>query len=356
MLRGRITNYRRMRLALLALGALGALLLSVTSASARYTQMGVSDVQTHKANSKGVITLRLGHSAPLGNDESNAATLFAQLVQLNTHGRVHVIVYPNSLLGAETDMLTKIQTGGLDMGIISSAVTENADPKLSVFDLPYLINSYLQANKVFTGKPAAIANASLLKVGLRSLGYEYIGFRVANCAGQAVGAPDYFKGLKIRVPNSPVFIKTFQAFGANPDPIAYNEVYTALQTGVVNCWETVFQSILNSKFYEIAKQVTLTRHMFGVLVMMINNKKFQSLPKDIRADIVKAGNQANAFARNATQKTEGTDEGLLVKLGVQIHHVDTTPLQQTARTLWTPIAQQAHAVDLLKAIQAVPAK
>jgi tripartite ATP-independent transporter DctP family solute receptor len=352
MLRGRITLNRRSRLAFLTVGSVGALLLS-TAASANHTQVGVAHVQ--KASSK-TITLRLGHSAPLGNDESNAATLFAQLVQINTQGRVHVIVYPNSLLGAETDMLTKIQSGALDMGIISSAVTENADPTLSVFDLPYLISNYLQANKVFTGKPAQIANASLLKAGLKGLGFEYIGFRVANCAGAPVSAPNYFKGIKIRVPNSPVFIKTFQAFGANPDPIAYNEVYTALQTGVVNCWETVFQSILNSKFYEIAKQVTVTRHMFGALVMMINNKKFQSLPKDIQAGIVKAANQANAFARNATRKTEGTDEGALVKLGVQIHQINTTPLQATAKTLWMPIAQSVHAVDLLKAIQAVPAK
>lgn len=353
MLRGRITINRRSRLALLAVGALGALLLMSTAASANHTTTGVAHVQSHAGK---VITLRLGHSAPLGNDESNAATLFAQLVQLNTHGRVHVLVYPNSLLGAETDMLTKIQAGSLDMGIISGAVTENVDPTLDVFDLPYLINSYLQADKVFTGKPAQIANASLLKAGLKGLGFEYIGFRIANCSGNAISAPNYFKGIKIRVPNSPTFIKVFQAFGANPDPIAYNEVYTALQTGVVSCWETVFQSLLNSKFYEIAKQVTVTRHMFGALVMMMNNKKFQSLPKDIQADIVKAANQANAFARKATQKTEGTDEAALVKLGVQIHHVDTTPLQQTAKTLWMPIAQSAHAVNLLQAIQAIPAK
>jgi TRAP-type C4-dicarboxylate transport system substrate-binding protein len=124
----------------------------------------------------------------------------------------------------------------------------------------------------------------------------------------------------------------------------------------VNCWETVGQSILNSKFYEVANQVTMTRHMFGALVMMINNKKFLSLPADIQADIVKAASAANAAARKATPTTEGTDFGQLRKLGVTFHTIDTAPLQALAKPLWIPIAQKANAMNLLKAIEATPAK
>jgi tripartite ATP-independent transporter DctP family solute receptor len=336
------------RASVATVGMLAAFLVMATSVAA------AAVTPSHKTGAK--FTFKMGFSAPLGNDQATAGQVFADEVRRLTKGKADVVLYPNSILGSEVSMLQQLQSGALEMAIISTAVTENVVPEISAFDVPFVIKNYLQAGKVFTGKPAQLANASLLTHGLRSLGWNYIGFRITDCKGKTITSPSYFQGIKIRVPNSPVFISIFQALGAHPDPIAFNDIYTSLQTGVVDCFESTGQSILNSKFYEVAKDITMTRHLFGAGAMMINNSVWNKLPKDIQAALVTAGRHSNAYARRSTLATENQSFQKLAALGVTFHTVDTTALQQVAAPLQGSIAASTHSTALLKAIKAVPSK
>jgi tripartite ATP-independent transporter DctP family solute receptor len=337
-----------MRQRLRAMVAVGSVLFTLGASACGAERK--SDASGAAAGGPEKVTLRLAHTAPPGNAQTIATERFAELVSENTDGGVTVELYPNAQLGAEEEILQKLQEGSVDMAVLSTTITGNVVPIVGVFDLPYLFRDYAHVASTVTGPVAEEVNAAVLEKGMHVLGYQYIGFRITVCKKQAIDAPGYFAGVSIRVPGSPVSLDTFKAFEAEADPIPYDEVFTALQTGVVDCVDSVGQSILNSKFYEVAKTLSLTNHQFGLLAMMINEDRYGDLPDEYRTAIQEAADEANQFARDTNEEIESQAIEDLESEGVKVVEIDTTALEKQAEPVREAFGEQVGGAELVARI------
>jgi TRAP-type transport system periplasmic protein len=242
-------------------------------------------------------TIRFGNLYPEAHSIGVGAEAFARLVAEKTDGRVEVEVFHDSVLGTEREMTEAVQTGALEMVTSGLAGVGLYVPGVHVFELPYLYESMDQLAAVVEELEPEIQE-QLTAHGFRALGFNYQGPR-STAVVRPLRSFDDFQGLRLRVPEAPLYVGMAQGMGANPTPVAFPEVYMALQTGVAEAMEGGPDTIFNNKFFEVAPYYVLTEHIFHVLYMVINEDFYQSLPEDIQDALVEAGREATAIQLEA---------------------------------------------------------
>ncbi len=227
--------------------------------------------------------------------------IFANLVNARGGGRIEVQVYGAGTLGAEREYVEAIMAGTVQAGI-ASGVMGGFLREAMVTDIPYLFPSASIAWKVLDGPFGdKLSNLLLEKTGLRNLAFAEVGFRHFTNDARPIKSPADVKGLKIRVQENPLFMTLIKALGGNPTPIAWTEVYTALQTGVVDGHENPISSTVFAKIYEVQKYLTLDGHVYGVDWFVISNKFFKSLPEDLQYIIVDCAKISAGVGRGLQQ-------------------------------------------------------
>jgi tripartite ATP-independent transporter DctP family solute receptor len=207
---------------------------------------------------------------------------FANTVNAKSGGRIEVQVYGAGALGAEREYVEGIMAGTVQAGI-ASGVLGGFLPEVMVTDIPYLFPSESIAWKVLDGPFGEKLSQMLLeKTGMRNLAFAEVGFRHFTNDVRPIKTPEDVKGLKIRVMETPLFVNLINALGGSPTPIAWTEVYTALQTGVVDGQENPVSSTVFANLYEVQKYITLDGHVYGVDWFLINNDFFENLPEDLQ--------------------------------------------------------------------------
>ena len=251
------------------------------------------------------IELKLGTSAPANkitltsiegaglSSEHTVAEVFKRIVEERTHGQITVKIYPDSQLGDEREQWQSMQEGILQMSTSSCEPLAGFVPEWMAFSIPYLTDSEEVLLKVLEG-PAGkdIQELVLSKIGVRILGWSFIGYRNFTTAKKEIHSPADMKGLKIRVTQSPEKVKMVEALGAQAVPISWSELYTALQQGVVDGQENPYSMIEQAKLYEVQKFLVADGHTLGVLPISISEKTFQSLTPDQRRIIQDAALKA----------------------------------------------------------------
>jgi TRAP-type transport system periplasmic protein len=231
------------------------------------------------------IELKLAHvDAPdiWTSRKGGGATLFKQIVEMETGGAVDVKVFPAGQLGGERELTEAVKLGTVQMTMVSGAVA-NFFKEYQILDIPYLFSSAPVAWKVMDGWfGKELAEECLKKTGMRVLAFGEVGFRNFTNSARPIKTPADLKGLKIRVMESPVFITLVKSLGGAPTPIPWPETYTALQQKVADGQENPVSSIKFAKLYEVQKYLTLDGHTYGVDFVLINDKFYQGLPKDIQ--------------------------------------------------------------------------
>ena len=209
------------------------------------------------------IVLKFGHLADEKNTWHLGALKFKELVEKNSGGRIEVKIYPNEQLGKEKDLVTSIQTGTADMGIFGETLTTFGADKTIFMATPYLLRDAAHLHKVAGGEMGKEIEAQVLeKAKLRVLGYMERGPRELT-SSRAVKTPDDLKGMKIRLPNVPIFLAAWEALGAKPIPMAFSEVFTSLQQGTIEGQENPYALIASAHFYEVQKFLNKTSHVRG---------------------------------------------------------------------------------------------
>lgn len=227
--------------------------------------------------------------------------IFANLVNARGGGRIEVQVYGAGALGAEREYVEAIMAGTVQAGI-ASGVMGGFLREAMVTDIPYLFPSASIAWKVLDGPfGSKLSNLLLEKTGLRNLGFAEVGFRHFTNDVRPIKSPADVKGLKIRVQENPLFMTLIKALDGNPTPIAWTEVYTALQTGVVDGHENPISSTVFAKIYEVQKYLTLDGHVYGVDWFVINNKFYKSLPEDLQYIILDCAKISSGVGRGLQQ-------------------------------------------------------
>lgn len=309
------------------------------------------------SRARAAVTLKVSTSFPNDPKFSTARIwydLFLPRLKEATGGEVSTQFFPDNQLGQEADVVNQVKLGVVDMALMGTPIWSNIVPEFGVFDLGYVFNDYDHMHRAATS-PAGLALAELLvqKAGThmpavsRNLGARNFitKFAFTDPAG--------LSGKKIRSLPSPVVTEVVRLMGAAATPLAFGEIYTALQAGVIDGLEHDAPTALSSKFYEVAKQFTYTRHIHNPYCPFVSDRTLKRLPAAQRDGLLKAVREATDahFARAAEVEAEATAE--LKAKGVTFSDIDRAPFRTRVEPMWEQFAQKVPgARPMLDAIRA----
>ena len=254
--------------------------------------------------------LKLGHVGEPGSLIGAAADEFAKRANAKLGGKYKVVAYGSSQLGGDKEMLQKLKLGTIDLVEPSTVMSSEADI-FGVFEMPYLVKDRQHMQRIekelFWSKFAPEAE----KKGIKVLAVWENGYRHITNNKHPINVPGDLKGIKLRVPEGKWRVKMFQAYGANPSPMKYSEVFTALQTGVMDGQENPYAQIASAKFYEVQKYLSITGHVYTPAYLVAGSKKWPSLPADVRKILEDTAKETQAFV---FEKAAKDDEDLLARM------------------------------------------
>ncbi len=272
-----------------------------------------------QASGTATYKMRIGHPMAPSHQVSLGYDKFKELVEKKSNGKVSIEIFPNSVIGSDRETHEAMQKGTLEMSSSSTPNMASFTNKFLATDLPYIIETKEEAKKVADGPPGDALRAEVEKVGMKILMFTDYGFRQAGTVKNAVKLPADIKGLKWRTTNSPVEVAVFKALGANPTPIAWGEVYTALQQGTIDGEGNSYSLLYHSKHNEVLKYMAETNYNYSYHVLCINKKYFEGLPKDIQDVLTTSAKEALDWERQMSDQVEKDAEKGMVDSGVKIY-------------------------------------
>ena len=290
------------------------------------------------------ITFKLAHGASDKHPFHKLAELYKASVEKKTDGKVEVRLFPNRQLGGDIDVLKATRAGTLDAAIASSVLMPWI-VKAQSFDalqLPFLIASYDNLAKLLVTKPAQEMLASLNKIGLQGISIGEGGLRHFLSSKGPVTKLEDFKGLKTRIVPAALHKAMWEAVGANPTPVKYGEIYTALKTKLIDAVEINTSTVETENLWESAKHLSKTGHYFWPGVLVHNKAKFDKMPKAVQAAMMEAGQEIIAPQVAFTRDDEAKTEELLKAKGVKFYEFEDLPKM---RTVMEPIIKKWMATD-----------
>lgn len=313
--------------------------------------LAVPTVRT--ARGQGRVTLRLGHLANEQNVWHRASLHFAEQARALSGGRIAVQVFPNETLGREMDVINGMQLGTADMTITGESL-QNWAPLASLLAVPYAVTSIQQMDVVAAGPIGQqIGNEIIARARVRPLAYFARGPRNLT-SNRPIRTPDDLNGLRLRVPNVPVFVAVWQALGARPTPMAFGEVFTALQNGTIDAQENPLALIRSANFNEVQRFVNRTEHVWSWIYLAISERRWQGLSAADREIVAEAARRAQAFERGIFLEDERSLEADLKARGMTFVESDQAAFAARARPA-AAAAVRAEAKPLLEQIMSIRA-
>jgi len=253
-------------------------------------------------------------------------------IKQETSGRVDIQIFPSSQLGSDTDMLSQIRSGGVEFFTLSGLILATLVPAASINGIGFAFPDYPAVWKAMDGDLGAYIRAQITKANLVVMDKIWDnGFRQTTSSTKPINTPDDYKGFKIRVPVSPLWTSMFKAFDAAPASINFNEVYSALQTKIVEGQENPLALISTAKLYEVQKYCSLTNHMWDGYWFLANRRAWERLPEDVRAIVAKNINGAGMKAREDTEKLNANLQTELGAKGFVFNQPDLKPFREKLR-------------------------
>ncbi|MCM3444212.1 TRAP transporter substrate-binding protein [Metabacillus halosaccharovorans] len=295
--------------------------------------------------------IRFGHGAAESNERHLAVMKFKELVEEKSEGKMKVQVYPNEQLGSEAEMIESVTFNDLQM--VAASAFSQYDQRISVFELPYLFDSYEQAWSILDSDIGQQVAKPLLEDGLRVVAYFENGFRHVT-SNKPIEEPEDLGGLKIRTPEFPLSISTFKAFGSNPTPMAFGELYMALQQGTVDAQENPIANTYASKFNEIQDYLNLTGHQYMPLPVAISEEFWQTLTPEEQEIIKSSASEAAKFHRDILRENEEEMISELQNAGMTVIQPDRDKFRERAEAVYEAYKNrfgEDFVNNLLKAVE-----
>jgi tripartite ATP-independent transporter DctP family solute receptor len=283
--------------------------------------------------------IRLGHVGYPGSLFDITSNEYAKRVNEALKGKYEVKVFHSSQLGSDEDMLKGIKVGVLEM-FAPSTIMSTVDPRFGVFEMPYLFKDRAHAKRVFEDpKIRKILLDPLPAKGLRVLGVWENGFRVITNNVRPVVKPEDLKGIKLRVPSGVWRVKMFKAYGANPTPLAYGEVFAALQAGVMDGQENPFAQIYGGKFYEVQKYLSLSDHVYTPAYLIVSERYWKTVPKDVQKVLEKIAVEVGDYSRSEGARL---DKEILEKIQgkVKVNDVDKDAFVKASQPVYADFGKE----------------
>jgi tripartite ATP-independent transporter DctP family solute receptor len=277
------------------------------------------------------IELKVGHGHSESHSYQKGMEETLKILQEKTNGRISMNLFPSAQLGNERQMQEQLSVGTLDMTI--TGLVNLYDPAFALFDFPFLYDNRKQIKAVMYSDLMEEMNKGLIENGMRIIGLMEVGFRNVTSNTPIVNPID-LKGFKIRTPESPAQIETFKALGANPTPMSFSELYTALQQGVVDGQENPLENIYNGRLYEVQNYVNVTRHIFNFAYVLISEKSWQSLSTEDQKILKEAVRFGCDWQMDFGQQNEDNYAEMLKKEGMVFVNSDRDALRAASQAAY----------------------
>ena len=279
-------------------------------------------------------TLKFGHVGAPGSLFEATVNNFAECTNAAMAGEVEVQTFGSSQLGKDKELLQKLKLGQVDFSLPSS-VMSSVDDTFGIFEMPYIITDRDHMRRVqdaMMDKFQAAANAN----GYHIVGLAENGFRNITNNVRPVNVPADLEGIKLRTPNGVWRLKMFQEYGANPTPMAFSDVFTALQTGVIDGQENPYAQIASAKFQEVQKYLSITGHVYTPAYILMSKKKFDGMSADMQATLTDCANKTQDFTYEKAAELETSLLKVIEDAGVEVNTADKAAFIEASK----PIYQQ----------------
>jgi tripartite ATP-independent transporter DctP family solute receptor len=267
------------------------------------------------------LEIKLGHVGEPGSLFQKSADEFARRANAKLGGKAQVITYGSSQLGGDNEMLQKLKLGTLDMAVPSTVMSSQVD-LFGIFEMPYLVKDRAHMGRIEKEIFWLKLEPEAEKKGLKVLALWENGFRQITNNKRPIKVPADLAGIKLRVPEGKWRVKMFQAYGANPSPMKFSELFAALQTGVMDGEENPFTQIYSARLQEVQKYLSLSGHVYTPAYLTVGTKKWESLPADVRKVLEDTAKETQAYVYQTAAKDDEDLLGKLKQAGMQVNEVD----------------------------------
>lgn len=298
------------------------------------------------------VTLKLAHSESVTNIRHEVSQWFAKRANELSKGQVTIKIFPAGVMGTHTSCQEQVATGTLDFYITTAGLVSVFDPNRTqeLIELPYLFDDYSQAYAFMDTSFVTHLYDPLISKGIRYLATWDNGFRHVTNSVRPIYKPEDLKGLKIRVVKSEMSIHILRALGANPVPMSYSELYTAMEQHVVDGQENPFMNIYASKFYEVQKYMSVTKHQYSTLPVIMSEKSWEKLTKFQQHAILQACREAAPVYRRLVVANEGNQRKAMEKAGLKVNDIpDLTPFREKCEVVYQ-WAESAYPKDKVEEV------
>lgn len=274
-------------------------------------------------------------------------------LERETSGRLAVRVYHSGQLGRETDTVDLARFGALDLTRVNFAALNNAFPATQIFSLPYVFDSTEHMRRAVDGAVGREILASFARRGLVGLALYDSGSRCFYNTQHAVTAPSDLHGLKIRVPPSDIFMRLIRTLGANPTPLAYGEVFSALQTRLIDGAENNWRSFHSSRQFEVAHHWAQSEHSYSPEALLLSRRRFDRLEARDQELLLDLAQRSVPYMRVLWDRTEAESREFVIKAGVKVSIVDRDAFKRVAQPLLDSYLEDGELARLHRAVRDV---
>ena len=292
------------------------------------------------------IEIKLGHVGEPGSLFEKSSNEFARRANEKLGNKAKVVVFGSSQLGGDKELLQKLKLGTVDLALPSTVMSSEVD-LFGIFEMPYLVKDREHMKRIERDVVWPSLAPEAEKRGLKVVAVWENGYRHITNSKRPINVPDDLKGIKLRVPEGKWRVKMFQAYGANPSPMKFSEVFTALQTGVMDGQENPFTQIYSAKFQEVQKFLTTTGHVYTPAYLTAGAKKWASLPADVRKILEDTAKETQAYVYKTAAADEDDLLGKLKSGGMQVNAPNKEAFIAASKSVYDEFGQEVKGAAAL---------
>ncbi len=283
------------------------------------------------------LTLKFGHVGKPGSLFETSVNAFAACANKALGDKAEVRTFGSSQLGKDKELLQKLKLGQITFSLPSSVMSSVAD-EFGVFEMPYIIKDRNHMRRVWAKLGGTFQKAVQAK-GYRIIGLFENGFRHITNNIRPIYKPKDLAGIKLRTPKGAWRVKMFKLYGANPTPMAFSEVFTALKTKVIDGQENPYAQIASAKFQEVQKYLSITGHVYTPAYILVSDKHYKKLPADVRAALESCAAKTQDFVYETAAKLETELLGVIKAAGVAVNEADKDAFIKASKPIYDEFAR-----------------
>ena len=289
--------------------------------------------------------IKLGHVGEPGSLFQKSADEFAKRANAKLGNKAKVIVYGSSQLGGDKEMVQKLKLGTLDMAVPSTVMSSEVD-MLGIFEMPYIVKDRAHMARIEKEIFWPKIEPEVEKKGIKVLAVWENGVRHITNSKRPIKVPADLQGIKLRVPEGKWRVKMFQAYGANPSPMKFSELFTALQTGVMDGQENPFTQIYSAKLQEVQKYLSLSAHVYTPAYLTVG-KRWESLPADVRKTLEETAKETQAYVYQTAARDDDELLGKLKQAGMEVNEVDKEAFVAASKSIYDEFGKEVAGAKAL---------